>query len=293
MLLGRQPEVTHLVGARAHLHRTPAQVEGELERAAGVDPVVVEVGEADLRRHRREMGVAQRRRHPLGERDVGAPARAHLAARPGLGAAPGLRVVAVEGFVDEGRPLAFRVEAPAAVLDSDRVAAAREEDRVGHLRFVVLVVGGADQDDRAAPGAVRQVDVGGEAHPVAHRDRYPEHRTHPVAGMGYPGGGVAVLCHFASPRGLGSRCNRLGATRPSGRCDEPSLCLHTRSRRQAPASLVRTQARRDRLRACIRHHQWQPTTNHGPAAATSPSSAPAFPGCTCSTTCASSVSARR
>ena len=73
VLFGGQPEMAHLVDARAHLHRSPAQIEGQLEGAAGIDPVMVEIGEAHLGRHRREMGIAQRRRHPLSERDVGAP----------------------------------------------------------------------------------------------------------------------------------------------------------------------------------------------------------------------------
>ena len=104
VLLGRHPEVLGLVRARVHLDRAPPEVEAELEGAARVDPVVVEVREPHAGRHGREVAVPEGRRQPLGEREVRRAAGAHLPGRPGLRPAPLLRVVAVLGLVDERRP---------------------------------------------------------------------------------------------------------------------------------------------------------------------------------------------
>ena len=104
VLLGRHPEVLGPVGARVHLDRAPAEVEAQLEGAARVDPVVVEVRESDPGRHGREMAVAEGRGQPLGQREVRGPAGADLPGRPRLRPAPLLRVVAVLGLVDERAP---------------------------------------------------------------------------------------------------------------------------------------------------------------------------------------------
>ncbi len=180
VLLRRHPEVLEPVRPRVHLHRAPPEVEPELEGAARVDPVVIEIREADARRHGGEMPVAERRRQPLREREVGRPARADLPGGPRLGPAPLLRVVAVLGLVDERRPHALRVEASAHVLDRHRVAVLGEVDRVLDAGRDVVAVGRADQDDGKRPRSIRQVEVGRELHPVAHRHADAQLGAHTV-----------------------------------------------------------------------------------------------------------------
>ena len=98
--LRRHPQVLETVRPRVHLDGPPAEVEAELEGAARVDPVLIEVREADPRSHGGEMAVPVGRREPLGQGEVGAPARSDLPRRPRLGPAPLLGVVAVLGLRD-------------------------------------------------------------------------------------------------------------------------------------------------------------------------------------------------
>ena len=239
VLLRRHPEVLDLVRPRVHLHRAPAEVEPELEGAASVDPVVVEVREADARRHRGEVPVPEGRGQPLGEREVRGAAGADLPGRPRLGPAPLLRVVAVLGLVDERRPLAFRVEAPAHVLDRDGVAPLREVDAVLHARLDVVAVRRADQDDREGARPVRQVHVGRELHAVAHRHPDAEQRADAterasgtcvvtVGGMASPGSGVRDARQ-------GAQSARDASTAREGTAgNNPSMARRRRTERPAP-----------------------------------------------------------
>jgi hypothetical protein len=169
VLLRRHPEVLEPVRTGVHLDGAPPEVEPELEGAARVDPVVVEVREPDARGHRREVPVPERRRQPLREREVGRPARPDLSGGPRLGPAPLLRVEAVPRLVNEGRPRALGVEAAAHVLDHDDVAPLREVDGVLDARRDVVGIRRADQDHGERARRVGQVDVGRELDAVAHR----------------------------------------------------------------------------------------------------------------------------
>ena len=80
----REPHVLDLVGARVHLDRDPPQVERELERAAGVRPVMVEVRVPDPGHHRLEVLAAARSGLPLRHGKVGAARGSHVAVAPRL-----------------------------------------------------------------------------------------------------------------------------------------------------------------------------------------------------------------
>jgi len=158
--LFRQPKILRPVRPRVHLDGAPAEVEAELEGAAGVDPVVVEVGEAHAGRHGGEVRIPERRRQPLGQAHVRCTAGAHLAGGPGLLPRPLLGVVAILGLAGEGRPGSLRVSPPPDVLEQRRVASRGEVHGVLNVGLPVVVVGSADEDHRKRTRRVGHVDVG-------------------------------------------------------------------------------------------------------------------------------------
>ena len=176
----REPHVLDLVCARMHLDRDPPKVERELERAAGVRPVMVEVRVPDPGHHRLEVLAAARSGLPLRHGKVGAACGSDVAVAPRLGADPLLGIVAVLDLEPEWIPLARRVPAAAHVLAYRRIPAGREVHAILHHVLVVVVVWSPDQDRGRWPVNVGQVDVCGELDPVSHGDIHPEHHLHTV-----------------------------------------------------------------------------------------------------------------
>ena len=194
VLAGGFPREQAREGERA---QAPVQREAELERAALIDPALVVVGRGHVWRDRFECGNAvgpRHRRQPLGRADVGAAQHPDRAVRPGLGGAPGDRVLAVLLLGQERAPLALGVEPAAAVLHDHDVAGFREREPVDRIagRHPVAVVGRPLEDDRQPLGGVRAVDLGGQRHAVAHRhahvalDQQPEWSAR--LGRRHPGG---------------------------------------------------------------------------------------------------------
>ena len=153
-----------------------AEVEAQFERPAAVDPAVVEVGGGQVGHHRLEVGRRGGGRLQRGHAHVGGAVDAHLAVAPGLDRRPLDRVVAVVALVAVERHHALRLEAAAAVLHHHRVAVFGGDDGVDHLAAHVLrdrlVVGDAVDEHGVALAVVGPVDVGGEAHAVAHRGHH-------------------------------------------------------------------------------------------------------------------------
>ena len=153
----------------------PLDHEAELEGAAVVHPLrpVVRGGLAHV--HRPEVGRPGRGEPVLGGAGVRAADRADVPVAPRLGGDPLDRVVAVAvlapAVVVERDEPALRREAAAHVLDHDRIALRREEGRRADLALgrVVLAVGRPLEERRERPLALREVDVGAQDSPVAHR----------------------------------------------------------------------------------------------------------------------------
>ena len=167
-----QPVDVAAVGLVADPQARRLEAEGAAleEQAVQVDAHVAG-GQAAQRR------VKARGRGPLREREVRLPDHADLAVAPGLRGDPGDGVVAVVGLVDDGEPLALRLELAAHVLDDAHVALARPVAAVGGHAGVGLVfaVRKADEDGRETlferPAVLirRPVHVRRQAHAVAHR----------------------------------------------------------------------------------------------------------------------------
>jgi hypothetical protein len=143
----------------------PGLVEPLLECAALVGPVFVVVGGGDDGADAGEVGrVADGGEH-LGCADVGAGEHADFAVGVRQSGGPFDGVVAVVGLVLEGVPFAFRVVAAADVLRDD-------DETVGDAfgaegGEVVLVVGGAHEQDIEGTVAGGAIDVGVEGDAVA------------------------------------------------------------------------------------------------------------------------------
>ena len=148
-----QPVDVAAVGLVADPQARRLEAEGAaLEQQAVQVDAHVAGGQAAQRR------VEARGRGPLREREVRLADHADLAVAPGLRRDPVDGVVAVVGLVDDGGPLALRLELAAHVLDDADVALARPVAAVGGHAGVGLVfaVREADEDGRealfAAPG---------------------------------------------------------------------------------------------------------------------------------------------
>ena len=170
-----QPVDVAAVGLVADPQARRLQAEGAAleEKAVQIDAHVAR-GQAAQGR------VEARSRGPLRERKVRLADHADLAVAPGLRGDPVDGVVAVVGLVDDREPLALRLELAAHVLNHADVPLARPVTAMGGHRGVglVLAIREADEDGREAlyGHAValvrRPVDVGRQAHAVAHRHHH-------------------------------------------------------------------------------------------------------------------------
>ena len=147
--------------------------EVELEDAVGVRDLLLPAPGGGRGDHRAQVRRKLRRRGPLHPAHVAEPGRADLAVAPRLGGGPLDDVVGVGRVVDEREPLALRLAPAARVGGHERVAVGLvEHGLVADQRLAVFAVR-RDRDDgrhRLLLGARRQVDVGGQFDPVAHRD---------------------------------------------------------------------------------------------------------------------------
>ena len=105
---------------------------------------------------------------------------ADLAVRPGLFRDPLDRVVAVLALIHARLEMAFRIEAPACILKHHRIPPRAEELGSLHHAGRDVVIGRARQDDRVGFRRRRQVDVGRQFHPVAHRHGRVPHKANVV-----------------------------------------------------------------------------------------------------------------
>src|SRR5262249_46330480 len=108
----------------------PVEVEGQLEGAAAVAPLVGEVAGGLAHEAAGQGGRPGRGEEHLRLPGVGAARRRHLAAAPRLLSNPLDGVVAVPvlapAVIDKGIPRPLRAEAPADILDDEDKAALRE-----------------------------------------------------------------------------------------------------------------------------------------------------------------------
>jgi hypothetical protein len=186
----------------------------------------------------RQVGRRKRRQRMLGAAGVGETDRAHLAVAPRLPPEPFDRVVAVRPLQREGIPFPFRVEAPAYVLQRDDVAVAREELRGGNQAEAALVIRRAFEDDgeganRAGARVQREVEVGGEAHAIPHRNQHVALDHHVITGGRSLPARRRVVLH---PPALSLRGQRL-ASHKAGVTGAPARCWRN-STAPGPASPV-------------------------------------------------------
>ena len=130
-----------------------------LFRLSGLRPGVI----SDRHEQAAHAGQVLLRRREPGPGQIRRPIQADLAVAPRLRAYPGNRVgsVRVEASCGAG--------AAAPVLVDDGVA---PRGQLLRRRFRAAAIGRAAQEGRpGAAGTVRQIDVGCQAHPVAHRDQ--------------------------------------------------------------------------------------------------------------------------
>ncbi|MCY1391528.1 hypothetical protein D9M71_63730 [compost metagenome] len=156
----------------------------QLERPALADAALVGVGEAPgVQHHGAQPGRGEAGHRQLGMGRIGQPHAAHPAVAPGLLDDPGQAVVAVLPLVDVLDEVPFRAMPPATVLEhrgeapfgelqghvlARQVAAVQAPFRARGLALVVRRA-----LDHHRPGACAnggQIDVGGQAHAVAHPD---------------------------------------------------------------------------------------------------------------------------
>ena len=114
----------------------------------------------------------------LGQAQVGTAGHTDPAGRPRLPPDPLLRVEPVLAFAHEGVVGAPGVVPPTAVLDQDGVAAPGQAPGLLDQRRAVVVVRRPHQDRRERSAVGREVEVGGQVHPVAHRHLHVEARAH-------------------------------------------------------------------------------------------------------------------
>ncbi len=112
--------------------------------------------------HRRQVRIAESRGVHLGPPEIGAAGGSDLAIRPGRGAAPGLRVVSVQGFVHERIELTLRFASSADVLNHVDVSVRRPEESLLRVRGARVVIRSAHEDHGEPPGRVGSEDVGGK-----------------------------------------------------------------------------------------------------------------------------------
>ena len=147
-----------------------------LHRPAGVvNPALVEVGRSRHRGHR--LQVRRMRRGAgqgvLGGAEVGLAGGADPPVAPGLAGGPFHRVEAVLRLLKQRVVVvALRIEAGAAILADHHIAALREipDGMFLIVGVAVFAVRPARDQRRKAPRRVGAVDVGGQPHPVAHRN---------------------------------------------------------------------------------------------------------------------------
>ncbi len=157
-------------GHRARPERRRPERQRELERAPRPVPVPEVVVVDHLWRDATDVRVAQMRELPLDEAAVAPAPGADAAVRPRLVGRPGDGVVRVAAVVRPRGKDALRLVAAAHVHDDRCIAAAREPDApVDESLARRLVRRPLDERGQAVP-AERQVDVGGQRDPVAHRD---------------------------------------------------------------------------------------------------------------------------
>ena len=114
---------------------------------------------------------------PLDHTDIAHPGHPHLAVAPGLFGDPFDGVIAIPSLVYEGLPFALGVVSSPAVLDRHHIAPAGVELAVPVVAGGAVVVGRPYEDGGKLALGIREVEIGGEPHPIPHRDHHP--KVHP------------------------------------------------------------------------------------------------------------------
>ncbi len=158
-----------VLGAEVVVHQPPLD-HRLLQHAAVADRVVIDAGRGDRRRAAAYMRWRRRRGHVLGDPGRGRAPHADVAVARGLLGHPFDGIVAVleppMRVGKEGRVAALGLEPPAHVLDDLGVAHPHHPSGAAP----VLAVRRAGEHHRPGPIAIREVDVGRQAHAVAHGD---------------------------------------------------------------------------------------------------------------------------
>ena len=105
---------------------------------------------------------------------IRAASHADLAGAPLLGAHPLLGVESVFYVRMEGVEFAVRIPPAAAVLDHARVSPVGHRPALLDQVRNVIAVGSAYQEGRERTLGLREIDIGGQVHAIAHRDLHVE-----------------------------------------------------------------------------------------------------------------------
>ena len=235
--------VGHVVAAadraqvrHSELPHGPRQGKSPGQRAALVGPALVVVRRGDARRDAGQGRRVGDGAQPLRRAHVGPAEHPHLARAPRLLGAPGHRVVAVVGLVQERVELALGGIAAPRVLDHHRVAVRHGPQHVQAAAHALeLVVGRALQQHgkRFVPFGTVHVGIQGDA--VSHPDRHAEFA-----------GDLGIGAHQLSWHNVTSILATLYTAQPDASRVPSLLKLSLRAQRGNPVALLKLSLRAQR-----------------------------------------------